>query len=65
LRAAGAEVMVGDLLEPADVYRVVNGWRHVWRPHPNFGNLRVPCRGAPLCEVDVLNQMEVPDVGGN
>ena len=28
LRAAGAEVVVGDLLEPADVYRVVNGcWR--------------------------------------
>jgi uncharacterized protein YbjT (DUF2867 family) len=25
LRAAGAEVVVGDLLEPADVYRVVNG----------------------------------------
>jgi nucleoside-diphosphate-sugar epimerase len=24
LRAAGAEVVVGDLLEPADVYRVVN-----------------------------------------
>src|SRR5688572_31132726 len=25
LRAAGAEVVLGDLLEPADVYRVVNG----------------------------------------
>src|SRR5215470_1038225 len=25
LRAAGAEVVVGDLLEPADVYRVVSG----------------------------------------
>ena len=30
LRAAGAEVVVGDLLEPADVYRVVNGCRRVY-----------------------------------
>jgi NAD(P)H dehydrogenase (quinone) len=30
LRAAGAEVAVGDLLEPADVYRVVNGCRRVY-----------------------------------
>jgi uncharacterized protein YbjT (DUF2867 family) len=30
LRAAGAEVVVGDLLEPADVYRVVNGCRQVY-----------------------------------
>src|SRR5216684_3012848 len=30
LRAAGAEVMVGDLLEPADVYRVVLGCRRVY-----------------------------------
>ncbi len=30
LRAAGAEVVVGDLLEPADVYRVVNGARRVY-----------------------------------
>jgi len=29
LRAAGAEVVVGDLLEPADVYRVVQGCRRV------------------------------------
>src|SRR2546426_10578381 len=27
LRTAGAEVVVGDLLEPADVYRVVSGCR--------------------------------------
>src|ERR1700681_2234211 len=27
LRAAGAEVVVGDLLEPGDVYRVVSGCR--------------------------------------
>src|ERR1700730_14668564 len=30
VRAAGAEVVVGDLLEPADVYRVVNGCRRVY-----------------------------------
>ncbi len=30
LRAAGAEVMVGDLLEPADVYRAVRGTRRVY-----------------------------------
>src|SRR5438309_9827997 len=27
LRAVGAEVVVGDLLEPADVCRAVSGWR--------------------------------------
>ena len=30
LRALGAEVVVGDLLEPADVYRVVNGCERVY-----------------------------------
>src|SRR6267142_5783008 len=30
LRAAGAEVVVGDLLEPADVFRVVSGCRLVY-----------------------------------
>ena len=30
LRAAGAQVVVGDLLEPGDVYRVVNGCRRVY-----------------------------------
>jgi NAD(P)H dehydrogenase (quinone) len=30
LRAAGAEVVVGDLLEPADVYRVVRGVRRIY-----------------------------------
>lgn len=30
LRAAGAEVVVGDLLEPADVYRAVRGTRRVY-----------------------------------
>ena len=30
LRAAGAEVVVGDLLEPADVHRVVSGCRRIY-----------------------------------
>ena len=30
LRAAGAEVVVGDLLEPADVYRVMSGCRRLY-----------------------------------
>ena len=30
LRDSGAEVVVGDLLEPADVYRVVSGCRRVY-----------------------------------
>src|SRR5271167_84775 len=30
LRTAGAEVVIGDLLEPVDVYRVVNGCRRVY-----------------------------------
>ncbi len=30
LRAAGAEAVVGDLLEPGDVYRVVSGCRRVY-----------------------------------
>jgi uncharacterized protein YbjT (DUF2867 family) len=30
LRAAGAEVMIGDLLVPADVYRAVTGTRRVY-----------------------------------
>jgi len=30
LRAAGAEVVVGNLLEPADVYRVVSGCQRVY-----------------------------------
>src|SRR4051812_2094693 len=30
LRAAGAEVVIGDLLDPADVYRVVSGCRRIY-----------------------------------
>ena len=30
LRAAGADVVIGDLLEPADVYRIVRGCRRIY-----------------------------------
>jgi uncharacterized protein YbjT (DUF2867 family) len=30
LRKAGAEIVIGDLLEPADVFRVVSGCRRVY-----------------------------------
>src|SRR6476646_7467661 len=30
LRAAGADVVIGDLLEPADVFRVVSGCRRIY-----------------------------------
>ena len=30
LRKAGAEIVIGDLLEPSDVYRVVSGCRRVY-----------------------------------
>jgi NAD(P)-dependent dehydrogenase (short-subunit alcohol dehydrogenase family) len=38
LRAAGAEVVVGDLLEPADVARVVSGCRRVYFEMSVSGN---------------------------
>src|SRR5262249_5619833 len=54
LRAAGAEVVVGDLLEPADVARVVNGCRRVY-----FG-LSV---SAGYLEATVLMAVGARDVG--
>src|ERR1700731_4384295 len=40
LRGAGAQVMVGDLLEPGDVYRVVSGCSRVYfSMSPSAGNL--------------------------
>ena len=54
LRAAGAEVVVGDLLEPADVARVVNGCRRVY-----FG-LSV---SAGYLEATVLMATVARDVG--
>jgi uncharacterized protein YbjT (DUF2867 family) len=54
LRAAGAEVVVGDLLEPADVARVVNGCRRVY-----FG-LSV---SAGYLEATVLMAAVARDVG--
>src|SRR5262249_59788818 len=46
LRAAGAEVVVGDLLEPADVYRVVSGCRRAY-----FGLALSP--GTPRATLDL------------
>src|SRR5918911_5395360 len=54
LRAAGAEVVVGDLLEPADVVRVVSGCRRVY-----FG-LSV---SAGYLEATVLMAAVARDVG--
>src|SRR5438093_12646571 len=54
LRAAGAEVVVGDLLEPADVARVVRGCRRVY-----FG-LSV---SAAYLEATVLMATVARDVG--
>ena len=54
LRAAGAEVVVGDLLEPADVLRVVRGCRRVY-----FG-LSV---SAAYLEATVLMATVARDVG--
>src|SRR5947199_6470875 len=56
LRAAGAEVVVGDLLEPADVYRVVNGCRRVY-----FG-MSV---SAGYLEASVTMAAVAREVGGN
>src|SRR4026209_1798180 len=51
LRAAGAEVVVGDLLEPADVYRVVSGCRRLsFRMSVSAGELEAAldlAAGAP------------------
>src|SRR5256885_13583940 len=55
LRAAGAEVVVGDLLEPADVARVVRGCRRGY-----FRPFRVP--GGP--EAARLLAAGAPGAGG-
>src|SRR5260370_15060368 len=49
LRAAGAEVVVGDLLEPADVYRVVSGcWRGYFGMSLSPGDLGARVTTAPV-----------------
>jgi uncharacterized protein YbjT (DUF2867 family) len=55
LRAAGAEVVVGDLLEPADVYRVVSGCRRVY-----FGmSVSAGYLEAALTMIAVAREVEV------
>jgi NAD(P)H dehydrogenase (quinone) len=56
LRTAGAEVVVGDLLEPADVYRAVSGCRRVY-----FG-MSV---SAAYLEAAVIMAAVVKEVGVN
>src|SRR6267154_638006 len=56
LRAAGGEVVVGDLLEPADVHRVVSGCRRVY-----FG-MSV---SAGYLEATVTMAAVARDAGGN
>jgi NAD(P)H dehydrogenase (quinone) len=69
LRAAGAEVVVGDLLEPADVYRIVTGCRRVY-----FGmsvsagyleasvTMAVVARDVGVDAVDNMSQMTVSEM---
>ena len=50
LRALGAEVVVGDLLEPADVYRVVSGCERVYfgmSVSAGYWKRRSPWRWSP------------------
>ncbi len=48
LRAAGAQVVVGDLLEPGDVYRVVSGCSRVYfSMSPSAGYLEATVTMAP------------------
>src|SRR6202795_2987844 len=61
LRAAGAELVIGDLLEPADVYRVVSGCRRVYfgmSVSPGYLEASVTiAAGARQLGVDVLVNM--------
>src|SRR4051812_23432752 len=61
LRAAGAEVVVGDLLEPADVYRAVQGTRRgYFGMSPSAGYLEATVTMAAVARelgVDALVNM--------
>ena len=47
LRAAGAQVVIGDLLEPGDVYRVVSGCNRVYfSMSPSAGYLEATVHGT-------------------
>src|ERR1700720_187805 len=69
LRAAGAEVVVGDLLEPADVYRVVSGCQRVYfGMSPSAGYLEatvtmaVVAREAGVNALVNMSQMTVSEM---
>jgi NAD(P)H dehydrogenase (quinone) len=60
LRAAGAEVVIGDLLEPADVFRVVSGCRRVYGMSVSAGYLEATVTMAAVARdvgVDALVNM--------
>src|SRR3979411_1770970 len=61
LRAAGAQVVIGDLLEPGDVYRVVSGCSRVYfSMSPSDGYLEATLTMAAVAreaEVSVLVNM--------
>jgi NAD(P)H dehydrogenase (quinone) len=69
LRAAGAQVVVGDLLEPGDVYRVVSGYSRVYfSMSPSAGYLEATVTMAAVArEVGVnalvnMSQMTVSEM---
>ncbi|HKW15001.1 MAG TPA: NAD(P)H-binding protein [Candidatus Krumholzibacteria bacterium] len=69
LRAAGAQVVVGDLLEPGDVYRVVSGCSRVYfSMSPNAGYLEATVTMAAVArEAEVkalvnMSQMTVSEM---
>jgi uncharacterized protein YbjT (DUF2867 family) len=58
LRAAGAQVVVGDLLEPGDVYRVVSGCRRVYfSMSPSAGYLEATVTMAAVAREAGVNAL--------
>ena len=58
LRAAGAQVVVGDLLEPGDVYRVVSGCRRVYfSMSPSAGYLEATVTMAAVARETGVNAL--------
>jgi uncharacterized protein YbjT (DUF2867 family) len=63
LRAAGAQVVVGDLLEPGDVYRVVSGCSRVYfSMSPSAGYLEAVAREAGVTALVNMSQMTVSEM---
>src|SRR4030088_3021218 len=69
LRAAGAQVVVGDLLEPGDVYRVVSGCSRVYfsmSPSAGYleaaGTMAAVAREAAVSVLVNMSQMTVSEM---